>query len=146
MINPLAPPRNESIPRYQTRNDFWDDISAKQDKNVFGSGWRATHVLMWERLEDELLFNSVLIGKGVIALCYFSPSLALSLSLFFSSCKPAIAYRCCCRVRMKDRLLVFSGGWEKKTKQTKRAVFVWSLPLTTSPLFAFPPWGVGKKK
>lgn len=101
---------------------WFERISVQVGQKCLWLGVTATHVFMWEWLEDELLFNSVLIGKGVIALCFFS------FSVFF--CKPAIAYRCCCWVRMEDRL-VFSGGWEKK--QTKRTVFVWSLPLTTSP-------------
>lgn len=66
-----------------------------------------THVLMWEQLEDELLFNLVLIGKAVIALFFF---------------RLAIAYRCCCRVWNGRQTLVFQGV--EKKKQTKRAVFV----------------------
>lgn len=82
----------------------------------------ATHVFMWEWLEDELLFNSVLIGKGVIALCFFP-------LLFF--CKPAIAYRCCCRVRMDDRLWFFRGLGKKTNKA--HSVCLKFTPLTTSP-------------
>lgn len=108
---------------YQTHAEM---ISVQsRTKNVFGWGMTATHVLMWEWLEDELLFNSVLIGKGVIALCFFFP-----FAFFFF----LVSQQLLTDVVVGSEWMTdsgFSGGWEKK--QTKRIVFVWSLPLTTSP-------------
>lgn len=123
LLNPH--PRNESIHSIKHMQQWFEMISVQVGQKCLWLEMTATHVFMWEWLEDKLLFNSVLIGSGVIALCFFS-------SPFF--CKAAIAYRCCCRVRMDDRLWFFRG-WGKK--QTKRTVFVWSLPLTTSPLPSF---------
>lgn len=99
-------------------------ISVQVGQKCLWLGMTATHVFMWEWLEDELLFNSVLIGKGVIALCFFSPSL----SFFFVSQQLLTDVVVGSEWKTDSG---FSGGWEKK--QTKRTVFVWSLPLTTSP-------------
>lgn len=114
---------------------WFEMISVQVGQKCLWLGMTATHVFMWEWLEDELLFNSVLIGKGVIALCFFSPSL-------FFFCKPAIAYRCCCRVRMEDRLWFFRGLGKKTNKAH-------SVCLKFTPHhfpLAFPPWGVGKNQ
>lgn len=81
-------------------------ISAHVGQKCLWSGMTNTHVLMWEQLEDELLFNLVLIGKAVIALCFF---------------QSAIAYRCCCRVWNGRQTLVFQGV-EKKNKQSMQCL------------------------
>lgn len=118
-INPLALQRNESIHSIKHMQRWY---SAQVRQKCLWLGMTATHVFMWEWLEDELLFNSVLIGKGVIALCFF-------FSLLFFVSQQLLTDVVVGSEWMTDS--GFSGGGEKK--QTKHTVFVWSLPLTTSP-------------
>lgn len=118
LLNPH--PRNESIHSIKHMQQWFEMISVQVGQKCLWLEMTATHVFMWEWLEDKLLFNSVLIGSGVIALCFFP-------LLFF--CKAAIAYRCCCRVRMDDRLWFFRGwGKNKQSAQCLSEVYPSPLP------------------
>lgn len=112
----------KASPPIKCMQQWFEMISVQVGQKCLWLWMTATHVCMWEWLEDKLLFNSVLIGRGVIALCFF-------FLFFFPVSQQLLTDVVVGSEWMTDS--GFSGGWEKK--QTKRTVFVWSLPLTTSP-------------
>lgn len=109
---------NQFIPKHMKEFHQTHSICTSRTKCLRSGGIAATCVLIWEWLEDKLLFNSVLIGKAVIALCFLPPP-------------PIVCWRLLTDVvggfgsGFGRQTLFFSGVWKK---QTKRAVFVWSPP------------------
>lgn len=118
LLNPH--PRNESIHSIKHMQQWFEMISVQVGQKCLWLEMTATHVFMWEWLEDKLLFNSVLIGSGVIALCFFF------LSFFF------VRQQLLTDVVVGSEWMTdsgFSGGGEKNKQSAQCLSEVYPSPL-----------------